>query len=458
VAKGVGKLGLTGALIVGAAAFAAFAVAIVATTVKLASFALEAAGAAKAEGLMLQAAAIDGGTAVATFDQLSAAVGEVARGVPIARGEVAKLGEQLARAGVAGADFQASLEALAITQSVGGDTGNLLAQLKAAKAAGQSLDALASKVKAKYGAVIGGQMASVAIQLTKAKESFARLFVGVNIDPFVKAFSAIASLLDDSTASGKALKAIFEAILNPLFDGIGKLEPFFTGFLKGLVIGALLLTIAFLKVRNALRDTFGGDIVGQIDWLKTGLYAGVIVVGALAGIFAVLALAVAGAVAPFYLLYKIAKGVWDFFANTEWSQIGTNIVSGIVSGLTAGAANMLATVRNLANGAVDTFKGALGIHSPSTVFAEAGRNTVEGYSQGVDEGAPAANAALAGMVSVPNADAPAKASTSKAGNTNTFTFNIQSTDAKGAAVEVRKMLTDFFEGEAIILGAPLDQV
>jgi hypothetical protein len=54
---------------------------------------------------------------------------------------------------------------------------------------------------------------------------------------------------------------------------------------------------------------------------------------------------------------------------------------------------------NVAKGAIDTVKGWLGIASPSRVFAEIGRYTMEGMAEGIEAGERFANRAMARAVS-----------------------------------------------------------
>lgn len=69
-----------------------------------------------------------------------------------------------------------------------------------------------------------------------------------------------------------------------------------------------------------------------------------------------------------------------FFAElpNKFVEIGENIVNGIVSGITSAATWVKETIVGWCDTFVGWFKDTFGIHSPSTVFAEIGKNIIEG--------------------------------------------------------------------------------
>lgn len=64
--------------------------------------------------------------------------------------------------------------------------------------------------------------------------------------------------------------------------------------------------------------------------------------------------------------------------------IGTQIVSGIVSGIESGFGWVMDTASRLAANAVAAAKAALGVHSPSRVFMNIGENVAQGFVIGMD--------------------------------------------------------------------------
>ena len=65
------------------------------------------------------------------------------------------------------------------------------------------------------------------------------------------------------------------------------------------------------------------------------------------------------------------------------SQIGTNIVSGMVNGIGKGLPNVIKGAAALATGVLKTIRTVLGIHSPSTETTSDGENTAIGYGNGI---------------------------------------------------------------------------
>ena len=65
-------------------------------------------------------------------------------------------------------------------------------------------------------------------------------------------------------------------------------------------------------------------------------------------------------------------------------QVGTNIVAGILEGIESAAGWLKEKVTGLFSGIVDSVKDFLGIHSPSTVFADMGKNMALGLGEGWD--------------------------------------------------------------------------
>ena len=74
-------------------------------------------------------------------------------------------------------------------------------------------------------------------------------------------------------------------------------------------------------------------------------------------------------------------------------EIGKNIISGIWDGITSGIDWIKGKISDFCGGIVDGFKSALGIHSPSTIFADESEWIPEGVAKGVKKNARvAANA------------------------------------------------------------------
>ncbi|MFA5166649.1 MAG: phage tail tape measure protein [Candidatus Paceibacterota bacterium] len=97
--------------------------------------------------------------------------------------------------------------------------------------------------------------------------------------------------------------------------------------------------------------------------------------------------------------------VVSFFSSlpAKMSEIGGNIITGLVNGITSASGAVADALNSVIEGAIAGAKAALGIHSPSRVFMEIGANTMMGMAQGVSaaSGVPqsAMLSAVGGMVS-----------------------------------------------------------
>lgn len=85
----------------------------------------------------------------------------------------------------------------------------------------------------------------------------------------------------------------------------------------------------------------------------------------------------------------IAKliGVWDGSMD-EWGHIGENIVQGLLDGIKGMWSSLTGWVSDGVKGLISGVKGLLGIHSPSTVFAEIGKFICDGFANGIRENTP----------------------------------------------------------------------
>lgn len=69
-------------------------------------------------------------------------------------------------------------------------------------------------------------------------------------------------------------------------------------------------------------------------------------------------------------------------------SIGSNIIHGIISGITNAAGSLFSTMQNIASRALNAAKSALGIHSPSTVFRDmVGKMIPAGVTVGIEANA-----------------------------------------------------------------------
>lgn len=84
------------------------------------------------------------------------------------------------------------------------------------------------------------------------------------------------------------------------------------------------------------------------------------------------------------MIGKMSDAAWSI-KNQGWSSVGSNICSGIQSGINSGWSWLSRTVSSLASGLLQSAKNALGIHSPSRLFRdEVGENVGLGWAEGIE--------------------------------------------------------------------------
>lgn len=449
---GLGKLASAAARAGGAmgilvAAAVAVGVALAAVVIKLAEFALASSDAARTQNIMTDAAAGFSGAGEA----LQAAIDGVAGSTTASRAQLTTFGDGLMKAGLRGTELEKALQAVGDAASVGLDAGQIAGQMEAAAKAGQSIDAVADKIVAKFGGLASKAALGFTNQLSRARENMARIFSGINLEAFLGAVHDVVGLLDQSTASGQALKEIMTSVLQPLFDAASIVGPYVKNIFRGMIVAALLIGVAIMTIKKAITDTFGGGSARSAFLLKVAFYAGVaaglVLVGILLAIgaaLAVLAGLVLIAMLPFIIgaalvvaaillvvavvyflvdtVITVGKAIagawgaaWDAVTGALSSAydavagfvggfmgLGGDLIQGFVDGIKNGIGAVMSAVTSLGENAMGALKSVLHFGSPSKVFAEFGNLTSQGFAQGVDKGSDKVDASVSDMVTIPS--------------------------------------------------------
>ncbi|MGC2960185.1 phage tail tape measure protein [Paraburkholderia graminis] len=90
---------------------------------------------------------------------------------------------------------------------------------------------------------------------------------------------------------------------------------------------------------------------------------------------------------PLGLFYQAFAGVLSWFGidmPAKFSEFGSNVIAGLVNGITSGLGAVQAAITNVASSTVGWFKEKLGIHSPSRVFGELGGFITRGAAIGME--------------------------------------------------------------------------
>lgn len=501
--SGLGQLLGKGLMVVGllavAAAMAAVTIAAVAATAALLQYGVAAANARRNEALRLEGLTKQRnwwGIAAGNSKEMQQQLDRVAAGFSGNRDELAGMQAEMYRAGLRGKNLGLALESVATASMVVGTEGaNRVKQWAIGIGlAGGSVQRLADDIKSRYGKTAAAMMLDLNVQTKKLRENFDALFTGLKIEGLLSAVSMIVSMFSQATATGRALKSLMNTLLQPLIAAIEWAAPYVRRFFQGFVLGALLVAINLVKVRNYLRDAFdtknwqGLDLLNEAVWagaIAFGLLAatiglaaialGTILVGALilaapfiwsmvtalasmavsaiiaAAPFLLIAAGIAVAVAYLYQLYRFWKEVFSL----PWEAIGSAIVRGIVNGVKGAWKWLTDTMSELGDAAMGAFKSTLGIESPSRAFAELGRQIPAGVARGVEDGSPEAEAAASEMVSaaqVPGGGAGGGLTVNVGG----ITVNAGAgADGRGIADQIEAAMVSVFERLSLQLGVPV---
>jgi hypothetical protein len=87
-------------------------------------------------------------------------------------------------------------------------------------------------------------------------------------------------------------------------------------------------------------------------------------------------------------LYNMKNSIFTDFLGMDATtkNLGLNVIQGLMKGINGGASTVVSGVSGIVNLLINTVKFLLGIHSPSTVFAEIGGNVVAGLCNGITSG------------------------------------------------------------------------
>lgn len=123
-------------------------------------------------------------------------------------------------------------------------------------------------------------MAQLQALQVRAAFNFRQLFKGIDPAPVVRAADKLFQVVNKQTEAGKALAAMFESIFKSAFKGVEAAAPYVRSFVEDLIIGAMDIEIAWLRLRlavkpitDALLDLAGPleEIIGPIDGMNNGL-------------------------------------------------------------------------------------------------------------------------------------------------------------------------------------------
>jgi hypothetical protein len=303
------------------------------------------------------------------------------------------------------------------------------------------IKALDAAVEMRFGEVARKQMLALPTQLERARANIAKLFSGVNVEPFLEKLSGPLELLKETNDVGKALKHALTALFQPLTDSAGDSMPLLEGFIYGITLSIQGLVIMSLHAAVWLKKTFGdSELLKKIDAfgigislgelaLKSFIYAAVAVGLVLATVIGILAAIPAVMTTVIGFFVKLGTAMWSGIIGaikliaTEGPgaalEAAGDIVMGLINGIIEGGPKVAKAMLDLAKSGIKAFKSALGIASPSKVFKAEARWIGSGVAEAVDESRPAVARSLSRLASPEDMNAAGAGATIANNNAST---------------------------------------
>ena len=458
--KALGPAGLIAAIVI---AVIALSVAVVKAAYDLTRFAVEAGDAARSMGILMEAA---GGSAAAG-KEMGGMVKRLRNDFAGSREEIAGMVLELRRSGLAGKDLESTVRLAGIATKTMGDaaggilkglidrghltkrfvlnpfdlrgtglayddvakqlakmTGRTIGTVKAALQNGtvkltDGIAALEAAVKARFGDLAKRQLLALPEQINRARENLRNIFAGVQVDKFLVGLGKVLDLLDETTASGRTLRALAKTVFQPIVDFVGSdILPKVRTFFMGMSIAILDVVNMSLRAYIWLKKTFGDvELFKGIDGAEVAFTAGKVAVYALiagisilTGLFFALQAAVSVVITPIWAIpAAIAAIIAHIVAlknlvvdavtmKDSTKDAGNDAAKGAADGVKEGAPAFNAAMKDLAKGGKEAFEEELKIASPSKEMRATAKWIGPGVAQGVDDGAPIVEKAMSRLV------------------------------------------------------------
>lgn len=190
--------------------------------------------------------------------------------------------------------------------------------------------------------------------------------------------SLVAALPDIISAVVEAIPKIIDGIINAVITSIPLIIQAGIDLLIALVENLPTIITEIVKAIPKIIDGIVEGIFGNLDKI---IMAGVDLFIALIENLPTIIVEIVKAVP------KIIEGIVNAFGSMIGSivEIGGNLLKGIWEGITGAASWLWDQITGFFGGIVDGIKDFLGIHSPSTVFADMGKNMALGIGEGFDD-------------------------------------------------------------------------
>lgn len=140
---------------------------------------------------------------------------------------------------------------------------------------------------------------------------------------------------------------------------------------------------------------------------------------------------------------KILSAIKSAFDNFSLFDIGKNLIQGLIDGVNNMIETAKSAVANVGNAVIDKVKNVLGIHSPSTVFAEIGGYIDQGLANGIAAAVTYVTAAMQRVVNTVQEKGQALIDAGSTQATNYVTGFLNGLDTKWQQID-QSLQSDFF--------------
>jgi tape measure domain-containing protein len=189
-------------------------------------------------------------------------------------------------------------------------------------------------------------------------------FIKDNFDQLRPVFQALIAIVTGPLA---VMFAPFLLALGVVFAALKLLPPIINA-----IIGTInLFRDIFLAVSNtviSVATTMGNVFTSVGNTIRSAINTIIAAVQGLAG-------AISGAISS---AINIVRGFVG-----QFTSAGANLIQGLVNGIRSGISSAISAISSAASAIKDRFTSALGIKSPSTIFAGYGQNILQGLTNGM---------------------------------------------------------------------------
>lgn len=194
------------------------------------------------------------------------------------------------------------------------------------------------------------------------------------------------------STAGELLDQLLEAVLNALPSLLSAGEQLISNMASGVSSQLPAVASAIGSIVANLLSTLASSLP---DILAMGVeFIGQLIAGALSMLGDIVVAAA-----------KLVKSFCDTFKETDWKELGTNIIDGIKTGISNAAHKIVEAAKDAANRALQAAKDALGIQSPSRVFRDqVGVMIARGMALGITDGVPLVERAMDDLTDITTAD------------------------------------------------------